>query len=111
VQLGCDLATDTISYGCPGVAGTVVAVVVGVPVVATSCVLNVYKNDVTLVAQQTLTTAGGYVGGTAQSVTLVTTPTSLRVAATDILSANWDVTTAGSYVGGGCTVWIEPDVW
>ena len=111
VQLDCDLATDSLVYGCPGIAGKVVQVTVGVPVVATSCALNIYKNAVTLVAAQALTTAGGYVGGTAKNLTLVTTPTSLRVAAADILSANWDVTTAGSYVGGGCTVWIEPDVW
>jgi len=112
VQLDCDLATDSLVYGCPGVAGTVVQVTVGVPVVATTYTgFNVYKNAVTLIAQQLLTTAGGYVGGTAKNVTLVTTPTSLRVAATDILSANWNVNSAGSYVGGGCTVWIEPDVW
>lgn len=112
VQLGCDLATDTTTYACPGVTGTVVQITVGVPAVATSYTsFAVYKNAELLTASKALTTAGGFVAGTAQNLTLVTGEKTLRIAPTDILSALWDVNSAGSYVGGGCTVWIEPDTW
>ena len=109
VQLNCDLATDTITYGCPGITGTVKQITVAIPTLPTSGVLDVYKNAEKLCTQINMATT--VVAGVAEDATLVTTVKVLRIAATDVLSANWNVGTAGSYVGGGCTVWIEPDTW
>lgn len=98
------------------VAGTIKSVIVGGIAALTTGggVLGVYKYvgtvSTNILSAATVDLQSGVTAGVAAAQTLTTAPTTLRVAAGNVLEAVWTLTTVGS-TGHSCLVAVEPDYW
>jgi hypothetical protein len=98
------------------VAGTIKSVIVGAMVALTTGggTLGVYKYvgtvSANILSAATVDLQADITAGVGAARTLTTAPTTLRVAAGDIIAAVWTLTTVGT-TGHACLVAVEPDYW
>lgn len=111
-------STKDIEAGVPmPVAGTIKEVWVGGKTTLTTGggTLGVYKYVGTVSANvlsaATIDLQSGITAGVPAKATLTTAPTTLRVAAGNMLVASWILTTVVTANDHTCLVAVEPDVW